>query len=319
MRILFLLAALFLLATFAPRALQHREPPPPVSQVTFTPVPLFEDSPAEKRLGGLAFLGGWWIRSNDARLGGISALHVDGGEALALSDAGWRIRLPLPPGPGPRQVQIAMTEEGPGPVGDKADRDVESLVVAGREAWLAFEQSNAVWRYDRRFLAAQSSAEPPVMREWNNNSGPEAMVRLRDGRFVIFAEGRGGDSDAALFAGDPAVPGTPGLRLRYRPPEGYRVTDAAVLPDGRLILLNRKVGLFDGFTATLTVAALPRLADRALIAGQEVAAIKGKVTRDNFEALSVTREGGRTILWIASDDNYNPLQRTLLMKFALVE
>jgi hypothetical protein len=48
-----------------------------------------------------------------------------------------------------------------------------------------------------------------------------------------------------------------------------------------------------------------------------VAAFEGAVTRDNLEALSVTQEGGRTILWLASDDNYNPLQRTLLMKFAL--
>ena len=35
------------------------------------------------------------------------------------------------------------------------------------------------------------------------------------------------------------------------------------------------------------------------------------------EGLSVTREAGRTILWLTSDDNYSPLQRTLLMKFAL--
>jgi hypothetical protein len=38
-----------------------------------------------------------------------------------------------------------------------------------------------------------------------------------------------------------------------------------------------------------------------------------------MEALAVEREGGRTILWIASDDNFNPLQRTLLLKFGLDE
>ena len=299
--------------------MQHREPPPPVSQVTYTPVPLFEEAPAGTRLGRLDFLGGWWVRSNDARVGGVSALHVEGGEALALSDAGWRIRLPLPPGPGPKQVWVAMVEKGPGPPGDKANRDVESLVVDGRRAWLAFEQANAVWRYDSWFFDTQSSAEPRAMREWSSNAGPEAMVRLGDGRFLVFAEGDGGDSEAVLFAGDPSVAGTPALRLRYRPPEGYRVTDAALLPDGRLVLLNRDVSFFAGFTARLTVAELPALTDRALIVGREIAAFEGAVTRDNFEGLSVTREGGRTILWLASDDNYNPLQRTLLMKFALAE
>ncbi len=319
MRILFLLAAFVLLATFAPPAMQHREPPPSVSLVRFTPVPLSEANPRLNRLGRLAFLGAWALTGNDARLGGISALHVEGAEALALSDAGWRIRLPLPRGRAPVRIGIAMIEEGPGPPGDKVNRDAESLVVHGGEAWIGYEQGNAIWRYDRRSFARRSSAAPPAMREWSDNAGPEAMVRLPDGRFLVFAEGNGRDSDAILFAGDPAAAGTPALRLRYRPPEGYRVTDAAVLPDGRLLLLNRKVGLFDGFTAKLTIATLPGLAPGALISGEVAAAFEGPVTRDNLEALSVTRERGRTILWIASDDNYNPLQRTLLMKFALTE
>lgn len=318
MRILFLLAAFVLLATFAPPALQHREPPPAVTFVHFTPVALDAQDPGVKRLGRLDFLGAWALTSNDPRVGGISALHVESGEALATSDAGWLIRLPLPQGRPEVRAEVSTIAQGPGPPGDKFNRDIESLVVHGGDAWIGFEQASAIWRYDKRSFARRSAAAPPAMREWSNNAGPEAMVRLTDGRFLVFAEGEGGDSEAVLFSGDPSVPGTPALRLRYRPPEGYRVTDAALLPDGRLALLNRKVGLFDGFTARLTFAVLPpRLAERALIAGEEAAAFEGRVTRDNLEALSVTREGGRTILWIASDDNYTPWQRTLLMKFAL--
>lgn len=317
MRILFLLAAFVLLATFAPPALQHREPPPAVTWIRFTPVALDADDPGSKRLGRLAFLGAWALTSNDPRVGGLSALHVEGGEALAMSDAGWRIRFPLPPRSGAVRAAIAMIAQGPGPLGDKSNRDIESLVVENGEAWLGFEQSNAVWRYDRRTFAARASASPRAMARWSNNAGPEAMVRLADGRFLVFAEGEGGESDALLFAGDPAVAGTPVLRLRYRPPGGHRITDAALLPDGRLALLNRSVGLFAGFTARLTIAVLPRPGAGALIAGEEAAAFEGAVTRDNLEGLSVTREGGRTILWLVSDDNYNPFQRTLLMKFAL--
>lgn len=316
---MFLLAAFVLLATFAPPALQHREPPPPVTFVSFAPVALDAEDPGVRRLGRLAFLGAWALTSNDARVGGISALHVEAGEALAMSDAGWVIRFPLPGGRPQARAEVSMVAQGPGPPGDKSNRDVESLVVHGGEAWIGFEQANAIWRYDARSFARRSSAEPPAMREWSNNAGPEAMARLPDGRFLVFAEGEGGDSEAVLFSGDPAAPGTPALRLRYRPPEGYRITDAAVLPDGRLVLLNRDVSLFAGFTARLSVAELPAPADRAPIVGREIAVFEGRATRDNFEALSVTREGGRTILWIASDDNYNPLQRTLLMKFALEE
>ena len=38
---------------------------------------------------------------------------------------------------------------------------------------------------------------------------------------------------------------------------------------------------------------------------------------DELQALSVAEENGRTILWIASDDNFMGFQRTLLLKFAL--
>ncbi|MEA3064030.1 MAG: hypothetical protein QOJ27_465 [Sphingomonadales bacterium] len=317
MRIPFLLAALILLGTFAPLSLQRRDPPPRMSLVDFAPVPLEEAAPGARQIGRLHFLGGWALTSNDARFGGISALHVDGDAALAVSDAGWRIRIPLPPGPSRVRAEIAMIEQGPGPEEEKENRDVESLAVAGQAVWVGYEQANAIWRYDRRDFRARASAAPPAMARWDSNRGAEAMVRLADGRFLVFDEGDGVESEALLFAGDPAEAGTPVLRLRYRPPAGYRITDAALLPDGRLALLHRRVGLFEGFTAKLTLARLPAAAEGALIAGEEAATFDGPVTRDNFEALSVTRENGRTILWIASDDNYNALQRTLLLKFAL--
>jgi hypothetical protein len=306
-----------LLATFAPLSLQRRDAPPAVSLVHFEPVALEEGSPEVRRLGRLAFLGGWALTSNDERFGGISALHVEGGEVLALSDAGWRIRFPAPAGHSPVRARIGMIEAGPGPADEKENRDAESLTVEGRRLWVGYEQANAVWRYRLGDFAVESSATPPAMDRWSANHGPEAMVRLADGRFLVFNEGRGGDSEALLFAGDPAIPGTPALRLRYRPPAGYSVTDAALLPDGRLALLHRRVRLFEGFTARLTLARLPGPVEGAVIEGEEVAAFQGRVTRDNFEALSVTREGGQTILWIASDDNYNNFERTLLMKFAL--
>jgi hypothetical protein len=187
--------------------------------------------------------------------------------------------------------------------------------VEGGRAWLAFERANAVWRYDLAFSRAEASAAPPHMRRWNRNHGAEAMIRLPDGRFLIFAEGKEKISEGLLFAGDPALPDTKVRRLRYRPPEGYRITDAALLADGRLLFLNRRFSIFGGFTAKVTVGRLPE--GDEIVTGTEVAGFEGPVERDNLEGLSVVQEGRRTIVWLASDDNYNALQRTLLMKFAL--
>ena len=38
---------------------------------------------------------------------------------------------------------------------------------------------------------------------------------------------------------------------------------------------------------------------------------------DNFEALAAVREGKDTILWIASDDNLEAWEQSLLLKFRL--
>jgi hypothetical protein len=53
------------------------------------------------------------------------------------------------------------------------------------------------------------------------------------------------------------------------------------------------------------------------IAGREVAAHEAPLTVDNMEGLSVTQDGGSTIVSLASDDNFSPLQRSLLLKFEL--
>ena len=155
------------------------------------------------------------------------------------------------------------------------------------------------------------------MEEWRVNNGAEAMLRLPDGRFLVFSEGKGRISEALMFLGDPATPGTRTVRIRYKPPEGYRITDAVLTPDGRMLLLNRDANLLKGgFVAKVTVAPIPETRSGRLIEGKEIADLARPLS-DNMEALSVTQEGGRTILWMASDNNYNSIQRTLLLKFAL--
>jgi len=317
MRFLFALAALFLLGTFSPPGTYRPAPPPAVSFVRFEPVPLDSGDPERRRLGRLTFLGGWRLSSNDPRFGGLSSLHVEGGEALAFSDSGWMIRFPLPSAGAEVKGEIRLVADGPGAAARrKALRDVESMAVAGNHVWLGFERRNVIWRYDRRSWRSETGAAPSEMRAWSANRGAEAMVRFPDGRFLVIAEGSGHGGPALLFAGDPAVEGTPVTQMRYQPPDGYRTTDAALLPDGRILIVNRRWRLLEGLSAKLSLLR-GRLAPGAVLHSEEVADFHRPVTFDNMEGLSVTREGGRTIVWLTSDDNYSPLQRTLLMKFAL--
>ena len=321
-RIAALIGAGFLLATFAPIEEAPRRDLPGRATVLAEPVPLDADDPGRRRVGALDYLGGYRLSSADVRFGGISAMHVGDGEVLALSDAGTVFRFPVPMGAGPVPIEIGPLPHGPGTGQRKSDRDSEALALHDGTAWIAFEGHNSVWRYAMPGWRFEASTAPAAMRRWQSNSGSEAMVRLDDGRMLIFAERplREGTTPALLFEGDPAEPGSRAVALRYRPPSGYRITDAAVLPDGRLLFLNRRHSLWEGLSAVLTIAELSELEPGTAIAGREVATLRSPLTTDNMEALSVTREGGRTILWIASDDNFNPfLQQTLLLKFALVE
>ena len=312
MRIAAALLILLVLGTFAPVRVTPPEPPPAVSLLSFERLAGFPE-----RVGLLEVLGAWSLESNDPRFGGISALHVEGREALAFSDAGWRIRLPLPtPSKAPSGVRFELAAlPDSGDTTKKSDSDVESMAVFGPFVWLGLERRNAIVRHERESWGAGASHQPRLMEKWRANRGAEAMVRLRDGRFLVFSEGSGGLSEVLVFDGDPAVPGTRTLRMRYRPPEGFRITDAATLSTGKLLFLNRRLGL-DGFTAKLTMGAMPEARNGAVIDGEkeEVAHLRRPFPVDNMEGLSIAEEEGRTVLWLASDDNYNGLQRTLLLK-----
>ena len=318
MRIPAALAALFLLGTFAPVSLYSPLPIPAYPVVRFDPVPLSGADASRSRVGSLDYLDGWQLRSNDPRFGGISAIHVKGGNIIAVSDAGSIAEFALPPAEGAIPLRMLSLREGPGPLERKSNRDAEAMAIEGNSAWIGFENRNAVWRYARPGWGAQAGARPAAMRDWHHNRGSEAMVRLKDGSFLVFAESgfrEDGTTEALLFAGDPAEEASEAISLRYKPPEGYRITDAAVLSDGRLLFLNRKMGLLGGFTAKLTLGPPPDPAN--VLTGAVIATLEPPIAVDNMEALSVVRENGRDIVWIASDDNFNPLQRTLLLKFAL--
>ena len=65
---------------------------------------------------------------------------------------------------------------------------------------------------------------------------------------------------------------------------------------------------------------LALLVPGALLEGTEIARISLPLTVDNFEGLGLRRDrDGRLLVYLISDDNFNPLQRTLLLMFRLSE
>jgi hypothetical protein len=286
-------------------------------------VALDPSDPTRTRLGALTYLGGIRLRGTQPPFGGFSAMKVDGDRFMLVSDAGDVLKFRMGGDWIPRGVSFGQLSGGPGTGWLKIDRDSESLTwnPATGQYWVGFEQYNAIWRFaaDGRF---EAHAEPAPMAKWARNGGAESMVRLRSGDFLVISETsrprKRKDVRLALrFLGDPIEPGTQFEKWSYIPPEGYDPTDMAELPDGRLLVLNRKVSLRDLFTAKLVIVDGRAVRKDAVVRGEEIATFAAPVQHDNFEALAVTREGEDTILWVASDDNQMWFEESLLLKFRL--
>lgn len=287
--------------------------------LTATRVALDPSDPARRRVGALTFLGGVALTGSDPAFGGYSSLAVEGDRFTLLSDGGNVLAFTMGGDWRPRDIRTRELPAGPGTGWTKQDRDAESFALAGGHAWVGLELANAIWRYDRDFARVEGHVAPRAMRHWPSNGGPEAMARLPDGRFVVLGETASrpdGSREALLFPGDPVAGAMP-LRFGYRPPAGTDPSDATVLPDGRLLVLNRSFGPRHGILAVLTLVDLRRLTAGATLAGRVVARLARPLPIDNMEGVALAREGGRTVLWLLSDDNFLPFQRTLLLRFAL--
>jgi hypothetical protein len=272
------------------------------------------------RAGELEVAGAWRLASPNHHFGGFSALlALPDGTLFAASDGGRQLRF-APPGrpPGPAHMDYFA---GCAPVVDKPYGDVEALTrdpVSGK-VWATCERRNRIVRYDSQFRP-EAWIDPAAIRDWPTNAGPESIVRLADGRFILLSEGSprwfARELPALLYSGDP-VTGVEPLRFGFVPPRGYRPVDAASMPDGRVMILLRRGrwSLPPVFAAKLVVADPAGITEGRQWTFEVVAEIDAPLPTDNYEGLAVeVLEDGSTVLWLISDDNRVGYQRTLLLK-----
>jgi len=308
----------------APGLFWRTELPPPSHAQQLEAVPLPIPPGEAARIGGREgplLTGLWHLRSANADFGSYSALVAsDAGTLFAFGDRGGLLRLAVPPA---RSGPALLRPLFPGSDGFKPMQDVESAThdPQGGRFWIGLEGRNVIGRMEPD-LTKPRFVQPAAMRDWPANGGPEAMVRLADGRFVVLAEsaeGPGGaGKDALLFPGDP-VEGIRPWRFSFDPPPGMSPTDIAQLPDGRVLILARGVALlpWPRFETALLLADPAEIRPGRLWPWRMVAALDGPVPRDNYEGLAVTggQDGGPVTIWIVPDDNDAALvQRSLLLR-----
>ena len=312
------LLALFLALLIAPTVWLREAPQPPNASQAVAIVPLA--LPDQSRLGPFRLANAWQLTSPNSDFGGYSGLLIPApGWLIAFGDAGQQLTLPMPGYPGqPRQSSVLG-----GKTRLKAMRDVEAATrdPATGKVWLALEGRNGFLRLDGggpAFIAA------PAMAGWGANSGPEAMTRLADGRFIALAEGYASWFDrtahpALLWPGAPR-PGLEPLRFRFIAPAGYRPTDMAQLPDGRVLILVRRLvwPMPPRFAVRVLLADPAKIAAAADWPGQELARLDATGLDENYEGIAIERlPAGKVAVWLISDANGAATQRTLLLRLTL--
>lgn len=278
-------------------------------------------APADR--GTMLFVRGWRLVSPHSRFGGFSSLARIGPDQFQLiGDNGYATRLTLDARGAVSHVRIRPLPTPDGRPARKAMIDAEALFVdpASGKSWIALEGINQIWRLNRDLTAIESRRKLPEPR-WPANRGPAAMARLADGRTVVFSEDADDDPrgrEALIYSGDPAAPGPAPVRFFYDSRGKGLVSDAASLPDGRILIVHRRLGFDPVFTTIVAIVDPADIGKDAVVRSQTI----GRVPRplaENYEGAAISIEDGRTWLWLVADDNSNVWQRSLLLQFELVD
>lgn len=258
----------------------------------------------------------WRLSAKNLQFGGFSALLPLADDRLsAFSDRGYRMTFSAPGQP-EHWLKVERQPVAPRQASTLSDSESATRGPASGDYWLGFEQVHTIHRYT-------SASRPDGLRklsglvDWPSNSGIEAMVRLADGRFVVLPEG---GPEGLIFAGDPVEGGAP-ARFRFRAPvNGYVATDLTQLPDGRLLVLMRKLvfpsrAAWPPFSALLAIGDAPEAG--SLFAPSLALRLDGVIPRENYEGLALRpRDDGLIDVWVMADDNFSLFQRSLLVQLA---
>jgi hypothetical protein len=277
------------------------------------------------RVGRLVFRGGVALTAETGWFGGFSGLEVlDGERFLMISDrADWfEGRLVLDNEGtliGMDDVRMSALRGPDGePLEDRNVSDSEALtqLLDGRFA-VSFEQRPRILIYDVNrdgpFGAATLGPALEGASDLPLNASLEALAADGEGNLVVGAEGGGGVTPiwvAPLGATAPVA-----STYSYRLGLGYSLTSLDRGPDGGFFAIERFYAPVIGARARIML--LPDGVFNEDGPEPEVlATLEPPMSVDNFEAISaVRRADGGVRIYIASDDNFSPRQRTLIYAF----
>jgi hypothetical protein len=294
------------------------------------PITRFRIGSDEMRFGDLEFAGGLEINASSRHLGALSGFRfVEGqGRFTGVTDTGFWVDGTLmrhqdgrPAGVNELTMREIAGENGR-PMAGKWLADAEGIAIRGADVWVSFEREHRVARYrsedgDRRW---QASAPPPVpLHELRRNRGFEGIAigttaSALAGALIGVSENSLDAAGNIMAFARPETGETFEFSVVKR--DDFYVTDMDFLPDGDLVLLERRFNVRDGVAMRLRRIDDADISAHATVDGEILLEADMRFQIDNMEGLAITEDAdGVPRLTIVSDDNHSILQRNLLIEF----
>ena len=263
---------------------------------------------------GLRVMGAWRLSAAHRGFGGFSGMTFVDGELLLLSDAGWLVRWT----PEADEAEISPLPDAchHGAGSHAADAEAIALTPDGMEIRLALERGNRLCGFSPRAGAEARSYDLSQVLPPSGNNGIEAMATWpRRGTALIVESKRKGSHQLFWFDSHAGEEQT--IAMRYFAPAGFKPGDAAFLPDGRLVVVNRRFGLRKGRSTALTLSPAFTPAIGGSVGGEVIARLENSPLAANYEGLAVQPTATGATLWLISDDNFANPRGTILLRMEL--
>lgn len=297
---------------------------PPV--VTFLPITLSTaagELTSGQRFGRLEFIAAHQLTSDAHKFGGISSAAFDVTEQklYLMTDRG-RIFASIPHFTdgvldAMDMADIVTLQGKDGQKLVKPRYDCEAMVLLPHhQARIMFEQQHRIARYD---LTTGALLKETLLPEGMtpllaDNQGFEAFAPLDAKRSLMISENSRQPQDDLLRGwiarDDNYAP------VLYRNPVLFSPTEMLKLGD-EMLVLERKLDLLGGrWAARLAAFPVAFVKPNAVLEGQEWLRFPVGSGIDNMEAMAlVTLPNKEQYLLVFSDDNFNPLQKTIMLQF----
>lgn len=301
-------------------------------EIRAAPIAAFDNRDKDlRRFGLLEFRGGLELTSSYKEFGGISSIRValDGAQFIAATDKGRWLRGRIVYD-GAKPTGIVGAEMAPmldydgNRLSARGWYDTESIAEDGGTLYVSIERVQRIVKFDFAKDGLRARAVPiPVPAKFATlpwNKGIEALIVVpKDlplaGTVIAISEtGDASGNLSGFLIGGPS----PG-EFSVKRTDDFDASDSAILPSGDLLLLERRASWLRGIAVRIRRIALSDVRPGAIVDGPVIFSADLGQQIDNFEGISVHRAAtGEIVLTLISDDNFSPVQRTLLLQFALI-